>query len=58
LRSKGHVLGLLLKFSSENRALKSRNNPQMKSRYPLSRGIAGDALTVDELASWTARYDR
>jgi hypothetical protein len=44
LRSKGHVLGLLLEFSPENRALKSRDNPQMKSRDPVLRGIAGDAL--------------
>jgi len=38
-----YVLGLLLAFGSENRALKSRDNPQMKSRDPVLRGIAGDA---------------
>jgi len=34
----------MLEFSPENRALKSRSNPQMKSRSHVLRAIAGVAL--------------
>jgi hypothetical protein len=38
-------LELLLEFSPENMALKSRNNHQIKNKDPVLRAIAGDALS-------------